>query len=443
MYNFKRPGSVFTKLVISYTVLIVVITVLVGVSSYLYLTRNFNKEVEKVHLNMLDNVNNVITISIFQKVESISLDIVINNNIEYISNNSIEGNHSKISDIYQQLQNIVIVNSDLLQSIYLYYPENDIIISYPSGIKYLKESDRSVYKEQDWFKKISNLRQINYWMVTRPVPDSIEAPVVYTDSFTYIRSFPLNAINVKNGYYVIVNIKESAVRKIISEYANENKNLYVIDSEGHILSNYQNGMLGAKIRDESLINRIVKSQKTEESFIEKVEDITSVVTFTTLKETGWRLINISSVNEYYKQSYLVGQILIIICIIAVITGFIISGFFVSNIYNPLKSLINNAGKLFRDIKGDVPNKKHEYAYINNVINTLSLKVNNMESILSSNKPLIKHSLVIDLLNRSILTEKEMEERLKLLDISFAHPFFATGAIKLDTDAINSLSEENK
>lgn len=448
MKLFKRFNTVFYKLVTSYITLVISITLLLGSISYLYFSSTYNEELRVVHHKMLEQVSNTLNNEVFEMLMSTYINITtdFNNKMDvlFLFDDPLQGNHAKIKNTYNYLQNIIVTNSDIISAIHIYYKQHNLIISSSLGIKYLNEKNRETLNAIDWLKMMKSSKKNILWLDTRTQPNNLESGKSTTTSnlITFVRAYPWIKKGLDSQGLIAIDVKEHVLSNIIEktipfEYANT----FIVNSKGEIISHSNKDKLYDTITQDNDMSSILTSDKHSNSFIGEVANVPSLISFTTLPNSDWKLVNITEQTKIYQKTSKIKQRLLYFCLIALVIGIALATVFTSHIYNPLEDII----KYVRSLIGSspsIPNKENEYAFINGVINELSVKVNKLESTLQNSKPVIKHNLVMGLLHHQILSKEELLEKTKLLNIPLTFSNYLAIIIDLNDKAFRSLTVEN-
>ncbi len=442
----KRYNNVLHKLVFSYTLLTLILTFILGGASYIYFSHNYKNEVKKVHQTLLEHEKKTIENNILQFVQSLYIDLSTpqhkNTDIMFLANNPLQGNHIKLNNGFLYLRDIASYNN-VVDSIHIFYENHNLILSSSFGIKYLAEEDRNFYKDMDWLKESYASEDISPWISTRQVMTELGIQN-HKDIISYVRAYPFSyrASNTKN--IITININERAISNIIKELSPDNYgDTFAIDTDGRIISHIDSATLYNNLYDKNYIQTILHDTKSQNSFVQKIDGSVYMVSYVTLKPSNWKLVNLTSIEQFYSNSAFIQRMLIIICLITIIIGFLLAIFFSSHIYRPLKTLTQRVKSLFNDAKGQAYLKENEYALIDGVINDLSSKVDKLKDTLKANQPLIKHNLVTSLLKNSIINQSELAKRLNMINLRLDQNHFTSFIIILDNEAMEHISIENE
>lgn len=440
----NRFRTVPYKLFLSFTVLIVLTTLIVGTTSSIYFTSNFNEEIENIHADMLSHTSEMIDTNILQKAEKVYVDLAMNPDLAFLFDNPIEGNTAKILDAQRSLNNAVRLYPDLLESISVYYQKNQIVLSSQQGITYLNDSTEKIIVDTNWIRQMDQSKSTGMWIGTRLVAADLGGSTGGAKLFTYVRTYPFAVTAERAQGYIAVNMKESALNSVIrSKSSADRGQLFIIDRQGEVISSDNSHSLRESVSPATL-ESMFRSGDTMDSFIDEEDGARSFVSHTTLFTTGWKLVKITSVEQFYKKSSSIQRTLIIICLIAVAVGLALANLFTVNLYNPLKALLQSLRQSFGPAVHTPTGKTlNEYTLINETIRSLSVKMTELETTVEENRPVIKHHFVSDWLLRANGTREEWEEQLNYLQINMGGPFYCALLIQFDERRFDALQMENK
>lgn len=442
----NKHSALFKKIILSYTLLALIMTAIIGSIAFLHFSSNFNKEIIQVNGGMLDNINHIIEETLLKRTEKIYISMAsqMNDNLELLDflENSPSMHTGSLINVYHYLKKIAVSNTDILDSIEIFSVGNNVIISSLYGIKYLTNDNIQQYPEAMWIKRIENSNLTFEWTGTQKSTFYSSEPIRV---FSFLKTYPYTAKGKSSKGFFSFNVRETALNEIISVARNENKSsgqIFIIDQNGSIISHSDKDLLYNSTQYKADLQRIIKSFGSEGSFIETITGIKSMVSYSSLKSVPWKIVRYVSVAEFYTKSNEIGRVLLLVCLVTFMLGLFIANIFTRNFYNPLKNMVTNirlkllGSKSSEDYNGD------EYAIINTTINGLSSKVWELERMLEDNKSLIRYNLVIRLLNRTIQTETEYDQRMKLAGIKMGLPLYTSVLVDLDSNYIKKISLDN-
>jgi AraC-like DNA-binding protein len=452
MSYFKRFNTVFYKLIVSYITITITVTLLLGSTSYYLFSTSYKKQLIKLNTKMLEYEKNTLTLSVFSRVEALYSSLSTNslnpkfNDILYFFDHPYEDNGAKIYNISEYLKNLRTKNSEFVDAIHLYIPYSNMIISSTWGVKYLDSENEATAKSIDWLNDSASPSIKGKWISTRLQENSFSLGYG-SNIFTYERIYPMFSNNLPKPGIVAIDLNESAISSILRDLnLSSNSSTFIIDGNGMVIFHQDSSKLYSDLNSVSYIKSIHESKKTSDNLTSKVNGVSSMISFISMDGTDWKIVTTTPISEFYKQAAFIQQILIFLCILSIIIGFILTNFFSVKLYNPLKALIALTKNLFTQEKGYLDqnhsNTENEYTLINNLIHKLSYRVVELEKNITEYQPIVKHNLIISLTNNSIPTQEELSERLKLTDINFNNTFFYCMLIKLDKSILSSIGITN-
>lgn len=415
----KLFQSVRSRMVFSYLAVVLVIALLFGSILVLFFSHQYSKEIRINKQLQLQSTVNYIETSVIEKVNQVYLSLALGSPVR-IQLDSLQGNHSKILDIEQLLKNQVQNYSDLIQAIHVYDRENHFMISSVYGLQLYEDNPSSVNTALGWIEAMKKSDKSSLWMQTRLVPEDayIELPQQSSTIplISYVHSYPFQSSGQDSKVMVAIDIKESTISQMIRNMTPADyENTYIVDQQGIVISAADKSMLGSST-NENLLQSLLSSPSSNESFTQIFNHDAYVVSQEQFEENGWRIYTTTPNKSFYYKLDSLKEVSALLGLLAVAVGIAMSlGFTVVN-YSPLKRILNN-------IKGrmDSPSslKQNEYRFIDSAISSLSIKVDSLEETLQANHKMIRHSIMLNMLNNRF-TPEELTEQLQSVRVSMAY-----------------------
>ncbi|MCG7386300.1 helix-turn-helix domain-containing protein [Paenibacillus sp. ACRRY] len=415
----KLFQSVRSRMVFSYLAVVLVIALLFGSILYLFFSHQYSKEIRINKQLLLQSTVNYIETSVIEKVNQVYLSLALGSPVS-IQLDSLQGNHSKILDIEQQLKSQVQNYSDLIQAIHVYDTENHFMISSVHGLQLYEDNPSSVNTALEWIEAMKKSDKSSLWMQTRLVPEDayIELPEQSSTIplISYVHSYPFQSSGQDSKVMVAIDIKESTISQMIRNMTPADyENTYIVDPHGIVISAADKTMLGSST-NEDLLQSLLSSPSSDESFTQIFNHDSYVVSQDQFKENGWRIYTTTPNKSFYYKLDSLKEVSALLGLLAVAVGVAMSLVFTVVNYSPLKRILNN-------IKGrmDSPSslKQNEYRFIDSAISSLSIKVDSLEETLQANHKMIRHSIMLNMLNNRF-TPEELTEQLQSVRVSMAY-----------------------
>ncbi|WP_336783742.1 helix-turn-helix domain-containing protein [Paenibacillus illinoisensis] len=415
----KLFQSVRSRMIFSYLAVVLVIALLFGSILYLFFSHQYSKEIRINKQLQLQSTVNYIETSVIEKVNQVYLSLALGSPVS-IQLDSLQGNHSKILDIEQLLKSQVQNYSDLIQAIHVYDTENHFMISSIYGLQLHEITPSSVDPAYDWIEAMKKSDKSSLWMQTRMVPEDtyIESPEQSSTIplISYVHSYPFQSSGQDSKVMVAIDIKESTISQLIRNMIPADyENTYIVDQRGVVISAADKSMLGSST-NENLLQSLLSSPSSGESFTQNFNHDAYVVSQEQFEENGWRIYTTTPNKSFYYKLDSLKEVSALLGLLAVAVGIAMSfGFTVAN-YSPLKRILNNI-KTRVDSPGSL--KQNEYRFIDSAISSLSIKVDSLEETLQANHKMIRHSIMLNMLNNRF-TPEELTEQLQSVQVSVAY-----------------------
>lgn|GEM_PF-2124392 len=437
----KLPAGnriVLRRLVFSYFLLVIIVTSIVGSVSYTYFSSAFNEEIEHTNSILLNHYKMMID-NVLNKAERLSITLSVKSlnsgNLDFFFDKPVKGNNSKIMDIYKYLLNTISNNYEIVDSIEIYYKDCGMIISSLTGVTFLEPESEQARVYDDLTKRFNTTGKNVIWVgEAEPLNHAIGGNRY---RYTLIRAYP-NKISDRNtkGLFII-NIKQDALNRIIEGSSVEHGGLMILNESGGIVcSNMEN-------TQEYLESGLVKDvMRTTNNPVNEIRDINGrkvMVSYLTISNE-WQLVYTMPIHLFYNKTMIIKRTIAVICFVTIIIGLVISKFFTTRIYDPIKALVK---KIFESDKKYSLYHKDEYKIIASAFDELSTKVEKIQKTIEINKPLIRHNLVSALLKGQINSPDEFNALLSLAGCTMAHKNFRVLLIHIDSDTLKDKDINNK
>jgi len=442
----NRLTATFPKLIISFALTVIISTVSLGLIFNYYYTHNFNSKVEQVNLKMLEHLSEMINEKVYKTLDKVYADITVfnSNEFSYLYDNNIHANASKVYAAHMKLQDIVEANSYLIDSICLYFKKWDSAIIYPGGVRYHNSTTNIMNSKQyTILNRFMNSDKKTLWTETYVYEENPYFMQVGKKICSAAFSYPINLpANVSKGC-IIINIKEEAIHNIIRQsYPTTAGFIFITDMESNIISNSSFETNTSDLVSKDLLTYIIKSGNNYSNFLGKVNGVQSIVSYKTLYGKNWSIVNVTPVDQFYKETIIIGRTLFLICVIVLIIGLLLANVFSVKLYNPVKLMIKNVQNVLEKPQVKLCKKINEYELVNNIINDFSHKINHLQNTLQVNRPVLKHNIILELFDSKFDNYEELQNRLFLIGIDSKLPYYSVMIYELDKDVLDNLNTKN-
>lgn len=369
----KYRNSFFTRLILSYTVLAVVLIGLAGGYLYSQANRLMVDEIARDSQIRLNTAKNYVEKTLLGRFEGnlqntalSTIYIQNNSNLNYLLENGWEGNASRILQFRQDLELLVQANEGTANAtVYLrkgnYVVDNKRFYMMPDSSEdaaFIMKLEQTVPKR---------------WMV-RTLPDGKQV-------MTYVVRLPYESLNAAPKGYLFVDIDvkhvAQATAKIMSSPLEK---LYIFDKSGSLIVHTGD----ANPEEVSLLqNAISSGEMVKEMNDEKHGNIVLSYLEGEKTENGWTYASIRPINSFVLSSAKFKSNIFVGCSLVLLFGLIISYLFSKQFYIPMKRLVQHIRSLYHPDSSQ--QQANEYAIIGSALHFMGQKIVNLESRAKTNE----------------------------------------------------------
>jgi AraC-like DNA-binding protein len=415
----NRFSNAFTRILISFIIIVILNTALLGIVFYHYFTDSFNEKIETINYKMLEYMDGLINEKVFNLANKTFVNFILTDEVNRLFDDGLPDNLSKITVVYDKMKQFVHENSDMIDSINLYFRDPDVFLSSSGGIRYL--GSNSSFLPPEYTEMLDGFLSVDdpiVWTGKYDITQDDYLMYSATKSvFLAFFSYPINVPANKSRGCLLINFKEAAVKNILEQsYFHIEGSIFLINENNDIITSHSTGNLLGGITYDLLLEDPHLFDEQYETVVKSIDGIESIISTRILGVNNWKLVNITPVEIFYKDSILLQRTLIIVCLFVLIIIIFLANMFSKNLYNPVKLLVKNTLTLIGQKSTYNNIRSNEYKFLNNVVNDFSDKVNKLETTMQNNESLIRHTLVQDLFIKTIKDETEFESRLSLVGI---------------------------
>lgn len=412
-------NQTYRHLIISYTVILLVIAVLVSGCSYFFFLWNYNEEIKKHNEQMMNQKKDSFSINVIDKVTTVNHSILSDmqgrNAVSKLFDEKMLPSDWRISQAYKYLQNIVALNSKAIESISVYYRQNDIFLSTISGVNHIDSNSDAA----NWMLgQLNGYIEANQTLTYDYSVDIYSAVPEYEKTVKFYSTYPLSSLHSGDKGLMCISVKNSFIEELLNISGKEIVNMSFFLTPQSERINSHSGFPDIT-SDANFYNRI----ETGNSFFYEYSGKNYVISSEKLDsknthiQTGWIIVNASLTEALSGRTPYLLLFVIVLTGLILLLGFLLARSFSKRIYRPLKDTVSSISDGHAD-----SDKQSEYTLINEYINTLRQRVTGHQSLL--------YETVLTKLFTMPLSDKETEAQLRYAGITFPYPQFVLGIVKI-------------
>lgn len=416
--NLFRQGRMFSRIFSSITLLVLVISMISYVSLYIYSAYNIKKEVGGLNISMLRQIKTITDGYIIKKSDEFIMQNFIDNSnnqdmIKIFENEPITNQY--LLEYFNNLKEMTIAN-EYIENVSIFVPAKNLLVS-SRGIQFLDSRERMNAFDKEWIDAFYNSDKGIVWMGTRRSENE------GNDVITLVRSYPLVGRAVAMTGLVSVDISEKSIYSAIANVSPENyKELFIIDSDGTVISHNNKILIGKSLSEKKYVNHLLASDNESGYFDDKINSVNSVVSFVKSDYNDWKYVVVVEADLFFGLNNAIKIFIITLCIITIILGTIYAFLLSKRMHQPIGELATLANSMV-----NTTSVKDEFEAIRKTLDNMHTELNDYRILNEKNLPLIKHDFLVRLLNGNI-TKEEMERSAELLEVYEKSKFYAVLSI---------------
>lgn len=445
----RRKSNFFSRLILSYILLLLLAVVLVGYGSYLQFTEHFNEQVQQVNERILLQWSSSIDMSIVQKAESIYLGLVTdsyqNADLLDLFKNHAAGQYAKIRSVQNLLSATVATAPDIVESIDMYALDSALRISSLRGVTYGDDPASDSKQQPDWIMAATATAPTSLWLLTDMETRLSEQQPV--KRLTFLRPYPLTGDRSRQRGFVAIHIHAHLIDQLIANKSSNDRSVTVlVDASGTVLASSAPSLPSEAWSD--IVGQIARAPQTHLHQLVDIGGEATIAGYVTLPSYGWRLISFTPVEEFYSKGRRIRDNVLFTSIAVIVIGLLLAHLFASLFYHPVRAIVTSAKAWLGQGHSELQQKEgasssNEFLMINEMIGGLSVQVNELQHTLTSNMPIIKHNFVYGLLLQGYSSNEEVQARLKLLHASFPFNRYVAIQIQLSPQQMGEMDTETR
>ena len=360
--KFYKDLSIKKKLLLAFYIQIIIPMIFMGFLSYRnsaetikQMSTNYAKDIlQMIELRFNDYLSNLSIISQDLLYDKTIYNALVQKNtndplLDYEIENEISNSMKKIILSRPEIQSIAIVSND---GRFYYADDNSSRNSIKNILPYdeVLEKARQNQGKVTWYTESSN-GVVNHIYLVRTI--------YHQDTF---REIGLQAILVNKNF----------LKTVYDGLTRSMQNIIIL-SDNYDLIAARNSNYGEFLNDSSL----GRLRNEKDSKIDP--ELNALVSYTTITETGWKVITYVPLNVLYRDAYTLRRSLLLLCIITVV---ILSAFNLSiamSFINPINRLVKGMKMVQKDnrIVYIDDERDDEIGFLNKTFNEMSREINHL------------------------------------------------------------------
>ncbi|AIQ43230.1 helix-turn-helix domain-containing protein [Paenibacillus sp. FSL R5-0912] len=403
----------FQKLTISYFLLVLITVSLLSSVLFSLFSRSAVNEIDRNSKLMLSQISYASDV-VYNQVMTIGNSLI--NDPQVLSFlNGMQEDKTINYHVFRQMSQIKSAYP-FIHSIGIYRPSTDTNVD-TSGLPF----DKSLYtisaqKYMEFYPRKLSVKGIN-----NNNPLQFLTFLLYPDYSLHSSANPLIYINVEEQSIL------TTIRNISK--ADSANNVFVMNSEGEVLSHTDSDLFMENMSREEYIRRILGENEPEHSFTASIAGEKHLVTYVKSSEMNWYFVSVSPYEKLISNIRGLRTVTVMVTLALVLAGLLISVFLTKNMYKPMSSLF----EIIKPKSLNLPKSPliDEYQVLAEVFTMLEEKEKSMQFVISRSSKTIQEHYLQALLKGHTRDIAVPEEIVQSIEEKMSGPYFSVIVFKID------------
>ena len=417
MRSLLDKKSVFTKLLVTYSVMCIITSLFIGIVSYKASTILYARQIEEDSMLLLEQYKALIETEIMNPAMKIAMELLVNSDLEDINNFFLdEVNYGDLYRYNLEINESMKGEHDLIRDLHLHNLSQNLILSAEEGLIVLES------------------REYFWWALEES--EKVGWSVQWYDNniygIRYRQKYPLSGSGQVRGY-IVVDVKAKAILELLDSLsAHQEGQLLLLDEEENLIP-----ITGKEF--EEYLSKDMKLESQGGGMLLSIEQKEYYFTYSSPFSNKWRLAMLTPVTDFYASSLFLQKLIAVLTVLCIMVGIILSIHFSRNIYRPVKEIV---GKLQGSSKRRGGLTGNEYEFIDREILHLNNTVQELNGMLQTYNPMIEYSILSGLVNRTMKDKHVLQQRLELLGFQSDKPYITAVIIRVGNLLFDIMDEKN-
>ncbi|CAM4381818.1 helix-turn-helix domain-containing protein [Paenibacillus typhae] len=402
----------FQKLTVSYFLLVLITVSLLSSVLFSLFSRSAVAEIDRNSKTILSQISYASDV-IYNQVMTIGNSLINDPQVVSFLNDK-EEDKTKNYHVFQQMSQIKNAYP-FIYSIGVYRPSTETNVD-TSGIPF----DKSLYaisaqKYMEFYPRKLSVKGIN-----NSSPLQLLTFMLYPDYSLHFTANPL----------IYINVEEQSILTTIRSISKSDalNNVFVMDSEGSVLSHTDSGLFMEDVSGEDYVRRILSEGLPEHSFTANIFKEKHLVTYVKSAEMNWYFVSVSPYDKLISNIRELRNVTLLVTSALGLAGLLISVFLTKNIYKPMSSLFDTINPALSTAGSPLID---EYKVLTEVFTTLEEKEKSMQFVIRRSSQTIREHYLLALLKGNIRDIAAPEESIRQIDEDMPGPYFCAIVLKID------------
>lgn len=410
--------SVYRKMLVYFVMLVALAVIAVSCTLYFFFASKTEETISDNVISMLEQTSYTSNI-VHEQIQTIGNHLLSNNRIITVLMNK---EHDYVQD-----RNAM----DILMDIQSTYPFIKYIGIYNDNTKRYLNTAGTPYELNGVEKKqITDMEHIQYihFFTQKLQPPYVVSSHSYENVLTFILR-PNYASTYKGA--IIIDVDEQYILKTIKSIGSASDDVFVMDSEGLVLSHTDSQQFMQNFASQPHINRILNSTEKSGHFKADVKGTTQLVTFAESSQLNWYFVSVKPFNQIISDIYVLRSFTVLIAFAIIVLGVMMAYFATNKLYNPLGRLINKVQKISGLKAPQAEQNQNEFILLSEAFSNVIDQATSVEVEKQQSLPMLKKTYLQHLLRGTLYDLSGTHVIQSTIDDYFRSPYYTVILAQID------------
>ncbi|WP_141499994.1 helix-turn-helix domain-containing protein [Paenibacillus luteus] len=412
--------SVYRKMLINFVLLVALAVLTVSSTLYFFFASKTEETISRNVISMLMQTSYTSSI-VHEQIETIGNHLLNNNRIiSVLMNNKLD---------YVQERDAM----DILIDIQSTYPFIKYMGIYNDNTKRYLNTAGSPYELNDLEKeRITDSVDLSYMtFFTQKLPPSFSSSSKMPEHVLTFILRPNYALTSAYKGAIVIHVDEKYILNTIKSISSASDDVFVMDSEGLILSHTDPKQFMQNFAAMPHIQRILEVSDQSHHFKAKVDGRSQLVTFVKSSQLNWYFVSIKPYNTLISDIAALRGFTSLIALAIIILGVWMVYFATNKLYNPLGLLISKVHGITGSKASSEEQNQNEFALLSEAFSNVIDQATTSEMEKQQSMPVLKKTYLQYLLRGTLHDLSATHVIQPAIDEHFKSPYYAVIVAQID------------
>ncbi|KIL40505.1 hypothetical protein SD70_13140 [Gordoniibacillus kamchatkensis] len=230
---------------------------------------------------------------------------------------------------------------------------------------------------------------------------------------------------------IIIHVDEGYIQQTIRAIQSIDNNVFVMDSNGIVLSHTNSGEFMSDFSDKPYIRNILSSKSSSGYFTASINGEKQLVTYVKSKEPNWYFVSLKPYRLLISDIATIRNFTLYIALAMIVLGVVLAYIATNRIYNPLGKLIHRVRDFSRGLGSDINRKYDEYALLSEAFSNVVDQASHIEAEMKQSIPMLKKTYLEHALKGTLHDLWSTHTIQADFQQQFTGPYFVVVLLRID------------